>query len=222
MSGKQPPQYDMLTVGPFRQHTSLLWRPETGCGVIFDPGGETDRLLGIIDGYGLTIEAIVLTHGHLDHVGGAAEMQERLTARQGGVHVPVIGPDSRDAFLMSSVEESAAHFGVSGLRNVKADRDTSDGEVVNVAGMELHVRHVPGHTPGHVVYFCPEADVVFAGDTLFRGTVGRTDFPYGDGPLLSRMIRERILPMGDKVVVIPGHGLPTNIGEERRNNPFLQ
>ncbi|MDG6095657.1 MBL fold metallo-hydrolase [Acetobacter sp. AN02] len=215
------PEFEMLSVGPFRQHTSLIWMPDTKRGLLIDPGGESDHLLSLIGQRGLTIEAILLTHGHLDHAGGADEMRTRLTERQNGEHVPVIGPDRRDEFLLSGITEAAAQFGVTGLRNVKPDSFLTHGDVLELAGLTLNVKYVPGHTPGHVIFHCPAGNVMFAGDTLFRGTVGRTDFPYGDGPLLIRSIREQILPEDDRTIIIPGHGMPTTIGAEKAENPFI-
>ncbi len=136
--------------------------------------------------------------------------------------MPVIGPDRRDLFLLSGIAAQAASFGIKGMRDAKPDRYLEEGDVLELAGRRLEVLLVPGHTPGHVVFLDRAARVLIAGDTLFSGSVGRTDFPYGDGPLLIRSIKEKLLPLGDDVVVFPGHGPATSIGDERRSSPFLR
>lgn len=170
---------------------------------------------------GLTLEAILLTHGHLDHAGGVAALCRALEA-QGKPHPTVIGPDERDAFLLSSITDQARHFGLSGLENASVDRFAQDGEVLEFLGCHLRVVHVPGHTPGHVVLVDEQARFAFVGDVLFRGSVGRTDFAYGNGPQLISGIRQKLLPLGDDIVIVPGHGGLSTLGAERTGNPFLQ
>ena len=134
----------------------------------------------------------------------------------------MIGPDRRDDFLLRGIAAQAAAFGIADMRDARPDRTLEAGEVLTLAGRRLEVLWVPGHTPGHIVFFDRAARLLIAGDTLFAGSVGRTDFPYGDGPLLARSIREKLLPLGDDVVVLPGHGGMTRIGDERRSNPYLR
>lgn len=207
-----------VTVTPIRQNCTIL-SDQSGRAVVVDPGGESPRLAH--ETGGLHVEAILLTHGHLDHAGGAADLKALLTARQEG-EVPVIGPLRDDLFLLERIEAQAASLGLSGMKSVMPDRFLEDGDVLPLLGHDIEVAHVPGHTPGHVVFILKKAGVVIAGDTLFRGTVGRTDFPYGNERQLLDGIRERLFTLSDEMVVLPGHGLPTTIGEERRCNPAFQ
>ncbi|MCX8666737.1 MBL fold metallo-hydrolase [Acetobacteraceae bacterium B3987] len=207
-----------VTVTPIRQNCTIL-SDELNRAVIVDPGGESARLAQEVEG--LHVEAILLTHGHLDHAGGAADLKMLLTARQGR-DVPVIGPLREDLFLLERIEQQAAAFGLSGMKSVTPDRFSKDGDVLSFLGHEIEVAHVPGHTPGHVVFILRQAGVVIAGDTLFRGTVGRTDFPYGNERQLLERIRSKLFTLSDDMIVLPGHGLPTTIGEEKQNNPVFQ
>ncbi|OOL17895.1 hypothetical protein AL01_08050 [Bombella intestini] len=207
-----------VTVTPIRQNCTIL-SDELGRAIIVDPGGESARLAQEV--VGLHVEAILLTHGHLDHAGGAADLKALLTARQGR-DVPVIGPLREDLFLLERIEQQAAAFGLNGMKSVTPDRFSKDGDVLSFLGHEIEVAHVPGHTPGHVVFILRQAGVVIAGDTLFRGTVGRTDFPYGNERQLLERIRSKLFTLPDDMIVLPGHGLPTTIGEERQNNPAFQ
>lgn len=207
-----------VTVTPIRQNCTIL-SSQSGRAVVVDPGGESARIAH--ETGGLHVEAILLTHGHLDHAGGAADLKALLTARQEG-EVPIIGPLRDDLFLLERIEEQAAAFGLSDMKSVMPDRFLEDGDVLPLLDHEFEVAHVPGHTPGHVVFILRQAGVVIAGDTLFRGTVGRTDFPYGNERQLLEAIQNRLFVLPDETVVLPGHGLPTTIGEERRSNPAFQ
>ncbi|AFW00547.1 hypothetical protein BAR24_04205 [Gluconobacter oxydans] len=202
---------------PIRQNCTILW-DERNHAIVVDPGGDVDDLLQELNG--LAVDAILLTHGHLDHAGGADELRARLTETQ-GQSVPVLGPDHRDAFLLSTIEKQAAHFGLSGMVSVVPDRFLEDGEMLRLLGHDIEVRHLPGHTPGHVVFIDHASGRAIVGDTLFRRTVGRTDFAYGDSEALIAGIRQQLLSLPDDTVVLCGHGMPTTIGEERRSNPFL-
>ncbi|KXV28989.1 hypothetical protein AD938_03105 [Gluconobacter japonicus] len=202
---------------PIRQNCTILW-DERNHAIVVDPGGDVDDLLQELTG--LTVDAILLTHGHLDHAGGADDLRTRLTEAQ-GQPVPVLGPDRRDAFLLSTIEKQAAHFGLSGMVSVVPDRFLEDGETLRLLGHDIEVRHLPGHTPGHVVFIDHASGRAIVGDTLFRRTVGRTDFAYGDFEALIAGIRRQLLSLPDETVVLCGHGMPTTIGEERRSNPFL-
>ncbi|AOX17791.1 MBL fold metallo-hydrolase [Kozakia baliensis] len=207
-----------VQVTPLRQNCTILDDPATNRAIVIDPGGDVPELVRALDG--LTVEAILLTHGHLDHAGGADELR-RLLSEQQGERVPLIGPDIRDKFLMENIEDQAAAFGLSGFFNAHPDRYTKDGEKLRFLGEEFEVALVPGHTPGHVVFINRANRLAIVGDTLFRGVVGRTDFAYGDHNALIAAIREKLLTLPNNVTVLPGHGMPTTIIEERRNNPFL-
>lgn len=206
-----------VAVTAIRQNCTILW-DERNHAIVVDPGGDVDDLLQELTG--LTVDAILLTHGHLDHAGGADDLRTRLTEAQ-GQPVPVLGPDRRDAFLLSTIEKQAAHFGLSGMVSVVPDRFLEDGETLRLLGHDIEVRHLPGHTPGHVVFIDHASGRAIVGDTLFRRTVGRTDFAYGDSEALIAGIRRQLLSLPDETVVLCGHGMPTTIGEERRSNPFL-
>ncbi len=216
-----PPRIEIIVVTPFQQNCQLLWDPDTAIGIVVDPGGDVPRILHRIAVNSLTIEAILLTHGHLDHAGGAAELRAALPTRPDGTSVPVIGPDRRDAFLLSGIAAQATALGIPDMNDVAPDRYLEEGEVLELAGCRLEVRHIPGHTPGHVVFIDATRRFGLVGDTLFKGSVGRTDFPYCDGPALLAGIGVKLMVLDDDVAIVPGHGSATTIGEERRVNPFL-
>ncbi len=209
----------IVPVTPFEQNCALLWEETTRRGAVVDPGGDAPRILQAVRANGVTVESILLTHGHLDHAGGAAELK-RLLGETGAVP-PIIGPDRRDAFLLDGIAAQARAFGVAGLESVTPDRWLTEGDQVAIGGIAFDVLHCPGHTPGHVVFFAPTLRLAVLGDVLFRGSIGRTDFPYGDHPALLRAIAEKVLPLGDDVRFLCGHGPASSIGEERRSNPFL-
>ncbi|GAB6967687.1 MBL fold metallo-hydrolase [Komagataeibacter kakiaceti JCM 25156] len=211
---------EVVPVTAFGQNCSILWNPDTHHAVVVDPGGDVPRIMAFIERHGLSVDAIWLTHGHLDHVGGADALRRTLSRRQ-GVPVPVIGPEKGDAPLLASIPEQAALFGLTGLENVQPDRFVKHGEVLDCLGHEFEVRHVPGHTPGHVIFYDPASRFALVGDTLFSGSVGRTDLPYGDHDQLIASIRRELLPLGDDVTILPGHGPATTIGAERTGNSFL-
>ena len=222
-----PSSFEVVVVTPFQQNCSIHWDEGSRKALVVDPGGDVPEILARLATLDLEVEAILLTHGHLDHAGGVQELRQALMRqalmRQAlGSPVSVIGPDRRDDFLLSGIASQAAALGITGMRDASTDRHVEEGEVLELAGRRLEVLWVPGHTPGHVVFFDRAARLLIAGDTLFQGSVGRTDFPYGDGPLLARSIKEKLFTLGDDVTVLPGHGGMTRIGEERAGNPFLR
>ena len=205
----------IVPVTPFQQNCCILFDAETRRGVVVDPGGDVDALKGAIDSLGLTIEAIWLTHGHIDHAGGAMDLKEALG-------VEIVGPHEDDAFLLSGLEDQARMFGLPGaVRNCTPDRWLTEGDVLEIAGHRFEVLHTPGHAPGHVVFFDREAKFLHAGDVLFSGSIGRTDLPGGDHATLIASIKQKVLPLGDGVGFICGHGPGGRLGDERRTNPFL-
>jgi hydroxyacylglutathione hydrolase len=212
----------VIPVTPLQQNCTLITDTDTGQTVVIDPGGEADRILSTLDASQQNAVAIWLTHGHLDHAGGAAELREKLNARAGHAPVQIIGPDKRDEMLLQGIEAQSAAYGLSGLRNVTPDRYLEEGEQVSVGPYVFDVLHCPGHTPGHVVFVNKAARFAQLGDVLFRGSIGRTDFPYGDHAALIDAIRTKILPLGDDMRFVCGHGPNSTVGAERTTNPFLQ
>ncbi len=210
----QPLQVYVVPVTPFRQNASVLVSTATGKAAVVDPGGDIEALMAAVAESGATVEKILLTHGHLDHAGAAAELAERLG-------VPIEGPHEADRFLLDELPTAGRRYGIETMRAVSPDRFLVEGDQVSVGDLVFDVLHVPGHTPGHVVFVLPAAGFALVGDTLFAGSVGRTDFPYGDGEGLVDNIRRKLLPLGDHVTVLPGHGRATTIGEERRSNPYI-
>jgi glyoxylase-like metal-dependent hydrolase (beta-lactamase superfamily II) len=205
----------IVAVTPFQQNCALIWDGDTAKGAVIDPGGDVPKILQAIKTSGATVENIFLTHGHLDHAGGAAELAKTLG-------VPIVGPDSRDKPLLDSLPEQAKLFGVADIAAVTPDQWLTEGETIDIGGLKFEVLHCPGHTPGHVVFVSREGSFGIFGDVLFRNSVGRTDFPYGDHDALINSIKEKLLPLPDDFMFICGHGVHSTIGEERQNNPFLQ
>ena len=210
----------IVPVTVFEQNCSLVWEPATMRAAVIDPGGEPGKILDGITRLGLKVELILLTHGHLDHAGGATALKGELDANS-PVPVPIVGPDVRDIFLLEGIEDAQRQFGMSGMRNVTPDRFLTEGDTVSLGALTFEVLHVPGHTPGHLVFFERTERIALSGDTVFRGSVGRTDFPYGDGALLIEGIKAKLLPLGEDVTFIPGHGPASTLGVEARENPFL-
>jgi hydroxyacylglutathione hydrolase len=210
----------IVPVTPFQQNCTILWDDASKIGVVTDPGGDVDRILAAIDQTGAKIEKVLLTHGHPDHAGGAAALRDALQARA-GEPVPIEGPDIRDKFLLDGIAEQAAAFGFEG-RNVTPDRWMAEGDEVTVGPHRFEVLHCPGHTPGSLVYVNQAARFALVGDVLFQGSIGRTDFPYGDHAALINAIKTKLLPLGDDVSFLSGHGPGSTIGAEKASNPFLR
>jgi glyoxylase-like metal-dependent hydrolase (beta-lactamase superfamily II) len=210
----------VIPVTAFQQNCALLWEEETRKGVVLDPGGEAARIAEAVAELGLTVERILLTHGHLDHAAGAAELREALSTAQGSA-VPVEGPDRRDGFLLDGLEEAAAKWEMP-ARNVTPDRWLAEGDTVAIGGHAFAVLHCPGHTPGHVVFVSTALRIALVGDVLFRGSIGRTDFAYGDHAALIAAIHGKLLPLGDDIGFLCGHGPGSTFGFERQRNPFLR
>jgi glyoxylase-like metal-dependent hydrolase (beta-lactamase superfamily II) len=204
----------IVPVTPFQQNCTILWCEQTKRAAVVDPGGDVDLILSALERTGAEVERILLTHGHLDHAGAAGELAHRFG-------VPIEGPHRADSYWLEGLAQQAAMFGFPALRPVVPDRWLEEGETVRVGAAEFAVLHCPGHTPGHVVFHHAPDRLALVGDVLFQGSIGRTDFPGGDYDTLIRSIRDKLLPMSDDTVFIPGHGPISTIGAERRTNPFI-
>lgn len=207
-------RHEIIPVTPFQQNCSLAWCEATGQAVLVDPGGEPARLLAAVEQHGLTLVKLLITHGHIDHVGAAAVLAERLG-------IPIEGPHREDAFLLDALPRQCQMFGFPDTPPVQPDRWLEDGDLVEFGEVALDVIHCPGHTPGHVVFYEPGQRLAFVGDVLFKGSIGRTDFERGDHAALIRSIRGRLWPLGDDVRFVSGHGAGSSFGWERRHNPFV-
>lgn len=207
-------RYISIPVTPFQQNCTLLWCENTHKAAIVDPGGDIDQLLAAAEHQRVEVERILLTHGHLDHAGGAMDLAQRLS-------VPIEGPHEGDRYWLDGMPQQCRMFGVAPLPACRPDRWFAAGDEVKVGDVVLAVRHCPGHTPGHIVFFDAKSRTVLVGDVLFAGSIGRTDFPGGDLETLLGSIRNELFTLGDDVTFIPGHGPNSTIGTERRSNPFV-
>ena len=211
----QPPlEIRIIPVTPLQQNTSLVWSTATKEGVFVDPGGEADRLMAAASEFGVTIKEIWLTHGHLDHAGAATEIKERTGA-------PIIGPHEDDQWLLDEIEAQGAKYGIADGRNVVPDRYLNEGDTLELGGQSFGVVHTPGHTPGHVVIYNEPGRLAFVGDVLFRGSIGRTDFPRGNHQQLLDSITQKLWPLGPEMRFVPGHGPLSTFGQERIDNAFV-
>lgn len=207
-------QYSVVPVTPFLQNCSVVWDEESLVGAVVDPGGDIERILAVVDREGIKLEKILLTHGHLDHAGATVELSTKLG-------LPVEGPHVGDRYWIDGMAQQSRMFGVAPLPSFTPDRWLNGGDTVEVGPLSLAVRHCPGHTPGHIVFFHETSRVAFVGDVLFDGSIGRTDFPGGDYDTLVRSIREQLWPLGDDVTFVPGHGPSSTFGKQRQTNPFV-
>jgi glyoxylase-like metal-dependent hydrolase (beta-lactamase superfamily II) len=203
----------IIPVTPLQQNCTLLWCTATMRGAFVDPGGDLPRLNAAAAQQGVTVEKILLTHGHIDHCGGAGIFAEELG-------VPIEGPHRDDMFWIERLEQDGLKYGVVG-RPFEPSRWLADGDRVSVGEITLDVRHCPGHTPGHVVFHHPASNLALVGDVLFKGSIGRWDFPHGDQQQLIHSITAKLWPMGDDTAFVPGHGPMSTFGHERRTNPFV-
>ena len=203
----------IVSVTPFQQNCTLLWDAATKVGAVVDPGGDLARVQAAIAQVGMTVEKIILTHGHIDHAGGAADLRDALG-------VAIEGPHEADLFLLEGLEAQGRAYGMQ-AKAVTPDRWLKEGDTVEIAGHAFSVMHCPGHSPGSVVLYNSAQRFALVGDVLFRGSIGRTDFPYGDHEALIHAIKTKLLPLGDEVAFICGHGPASTIGAERASNPFI-
>ncbi len=205
----------IVPVTPFQQNCTILFDADDKSGVVVDPGGDVDRILAALEENAIRAGEIWITHGHIDHAGGAMDLKDALG-------IAVIGPHEADLPLLSNLEAQALRFGLAGkVRNCTPDRFLTEGETVSFGGHVFEVLYCPGHAPGHVVFYDRAEKFAHVGDVLFRGSVGRTDLPGGNHAALIASIKEKLLPLGDDIGFLCGHGPGGRFGDERRGNPFL-
>ena len=207
-------RFSIVPVTPFQQNCSLVWCEATGRAALIDPGGDIERLLAAVERQGVALEKLLLTHGHIDHVGAAGLLSQQLG-------IPIEGPHRDDAFLLDSLPRQAAMFGFPHTEPFRPSHWLQDGDTVGIGDETLEVVHCPGHTPGHVVFFHRGQRLAFVGDVLFKGSIGRTDLARGNHEALIGSIRDKLWPLGDDVEFVPGHGMMSSFGAERRDNPFV-
>ena len=205
----------VVPVTPFQQNCSVLFCETSAQLAIVDPGGDLDKIMQAANEFGGKIEKIFVTHAHIDHAGGVAELAEKLD-------VPIEGPHRDDQFWIDMLEEQAAMFDFPLAKKFEPDRWLQQGDKIEFGNVSLDVHHCPGHTPGHVIFYQHETELAIVGDVLFKGSIGRTDFPRGDHETLISSIRQRLWPLGDDVQFIPGHGPGSTFGHERKTNPFVR
>jgi glyoxylase-like metal-dependent hydrolase (beta-lactamase superfamily II) len=209
-------KFQIIPVTPFQQNSTLMWDEKTNKAAVVDPGGDLPRIQAALEKNGLTLEKVLVTHGHLDHCGGAKALAEQYG-------VPIEGPNEADSYLLEQLATAQTRmWGLPAGQPFTPDRWLNQGDKVTVGEETLDVFHCPGHSPGHVAFFHAGSKVAISGDVLFAGSVGRTDLPNGDFNTLAKSIRENLYPLGDDVQFIPGHGPVSSIGHERRNNAYVK
>lgn len=213
-SGGQSMKVAIVPVTPYQQNCSILFCETTRRAAIVDPGGDLDQIEDALNSLGAMPQKIFLTHGHVDHCGGTGELAAKL-------NLPVEGPHRDDQFLLDDAPSKSVRMGFRPALPFTPDRWLQGGDTVRFGEIELEVRHCPGHTPGHVIFFLRQQRIAWVGDVLFRGSIGRSDFPRGDHDTLIRSIREQLWPLGDDVTFVPGHGPTSTFGYERQTNPFV-
>jgi hydroxyacylglutathione hydrolase len=207
-------KFTIIPVTNFQQNCTLVSCEKTGKAAVIDPGGDIERILAEIDKQGVTLEKILITHAHIDHAGAAGQL-----AREH--QLPIEGPHPEDQFWIDGLPEQAKMFGFPAAEQFKPDRWLAQDDTVSIGEETLHVRHCPGHTPGHVIFYHPANQLAIVGDVIFKGSIGRTDFPRGDHQALIDSINLQILTLPDEVQLISGHGPMTSVGIERATNPYL-
>ncbi|MBW0145845.1 MBL fold metallo-hydrolase [Sphingomicrobium clamense] len=213
MSDTPPLRLAIIPVTPLQQNCSLIVCAKTNKAALVDPGGDLDKLKAAIEQTGVEMEKILITHGHIDHCGSAKVLAEELGLK-------IEGPQEEDRFWISRLEEDGARYGVPGVP-FEPDRWLEDGDTVTVGEVTMNVAHCPGHTPGHIIFHSPESKLAIVGDVLFKGSIGRTDFPRGNHQDLLDSITQKLWPMGDDTAFVPGHGPMSTFGAERASNPFV-
>ena len=204
----------IITVTPFQQNCSVIWKEDTKIAAVTDPGGDLELIEKFIEDQNLSLSKIFITHGHLDHAAEAKALADKF-------NVVIEGPQIEDEFLTSTLETQGKAYGMPNAQNFVPDRWLNEGDQIELDGEKLDVYHCPGHTPGHVIFHHIESKLAIVGDVLFQGSVGRTDLPGGNMEALISAIREKLLPLGDDITFIPGHGPISTLGQERLTNPFV-
>jgi len=207
-------KYRIISVTEFKQNCSLVWCESTHEGALIDPGGDANKILRIVKKQAVRLKKILLTHGHIDHVGAARLIADKL-------QIPIIGPHKDDKYWLELLPKEAREFSMPRLDKLEPNRWLSDGSRIKIGNKYLSTLHCPGHTPGHVVFYQKKSKVAFVGDVIFKNSIGRTDFPGGCHQTLMQSINNKLLPLGDSFSFIPGHGPVSTLGKERQNNPFL-
>ncbi|VUD59039.1 Hydroxyacylglutathione hydrolase GloC [Thalassocella blandensis] len=207
-------KYRIIPVTHYQQNCSLIWCEKTRDAAVIDPGGDLEKITRAVTEEGVNLKKIFLTHGHLDHVGGTAELSQTL-------QLPIEGPHTEDKFWLDMLPDQARMMGFAEVESFTPNRWLNDGDTLTIGEQHLSVHHCPGHTPGHVILFHAASKTAFVGDVLFNGSIGRTDFPRGDYNTLISSIRNKLWPLGDEVVFVPGHGPLSTFGQERQHNPFV-
>lgn len=208
-------KYQIIPVTAFNQNCTLIWCEATRQAALVYPGGDAARIIAEVARQGVTVSQILLTHGHLDHVGAATELAAHF-------QIPIYGPEKEDTFWLEGLPAQSQMFGLTECKAFTPTRWLAEGDKITVGNIELSVLHCPGHTPGHIVFIYPKGRLALVGDVLFNGGVGRSDFPRGDHQQLISSIRTKLLPLGDDITFIPGHGPTSTIGHERQTNPFVR
>lgn len=205
---------EVVVVTPFQQNCSVIWCSETMQGAVVDPGGDIDRVMAKIEQHAINVSKIILTHGHLDHAGGAEELKRRLA-------VEIIGPHQDDLFWLQGISEQGKQYGFSGAQNCSPDKWLDEGQQINIGNETLDIYHCPGHTPGHIIFHHKRSGLAFVGDVLFKGSIGRTDFPKGNHQDLIDSITSKLWPLGGETRFVSGHGPISNFASERQTNPHV-
>ncbi len=205
---------ERVIVTPFQQNCSVIWCSESLEGAVIDPGGDIDRIIDVIHQHNINIKQILLTHGHLDHAGGAAALSKHLS-------IPINGPHKADEFWLQGITEQGKQYGFSGAENCQPDNWLNEGDCISIGKESLSTIHCPGHTPGHLVFHHANSSLAFVGDVIFKGRIGRTDFPQGNHQALIDSITKKLWPLGNQTRFLSGHGPLSTFGEERQNNAFV-